>query len=95
MINGQRQPYIHNSRFEAQRATRLLTAACGFPVSVAGMVVPVGAGDITIKKPAGDVHIVSRMRLVGWLRDRPGVLTNGQIDAVFDVARCATTWRPR
>ena len=43
MINGQRQPYIRNSRHEAQRAGKLLTAACGFHVPVIGMVVPVGA----------------------------------------------------
>lgn len=43
MIIGQRQPYIRNSRHEAGRAARLLTAACGFPVAVTGVVVPVGA----------------------------------------------------
>ena len=95
MINGQRQPYIRNSRFEAHRATRLLTAACKFPVPVTGMVVPVGADDITVKNPPGDVHIVNRMRLARWLRDRPAILTDEQVDAIFDAARRETTWRPR
>jgi hypothetical protein len=95
MINGQRQPYIRNSRFEAQRAARLLTAACGFPVPVTGMVVPVGADDITIKSPPDDVHIVNRMRLVGWLRARPAIFTDEQIDAIFEAARKTSTWQPR
>ncbi len=94
MINGQRQPYIRNSRHEAARATRLLTAACGFPVFVTGLVVPVGADDITIKTAPADVHVVNRMRLGRWLRARPEVLTDAQIEAIFDAARCSTTWQP-
>ena len=34
MVNGHRQPYVRNSRYEATRAAKLLTAACGFPVHV-------------------------------------------------------------
>jgi hypothetical protein len=95
LINGQRQLYLCNSRFEARRATRLLTAACGFPVAVIGIVVPVGADDLTIKSPPDDVHIVNRMRLVRWLRERPASVTDDQIDAIFDAARREGTWRPR
>lgn len=63
IINGQRQPYLRNSRHEAGRASRLLSAACGFPVVASGVVVPVGADDLTIKSPPVDVHVVSRMAL--------------------------------
>ncbi len=94
MINGHRQPYIRNSRHEAERATRLLTAACAFPVFVTGIVVPVGANDMTIKTAPDDVHVVNRMRLGRWLRDRPVVLTDAQIGRIFDAARRSTTWRP-
>jgi hypothetical protein len=92
MINGQRRPYIRNSRHEAQRATRLLTAACGFPVFVTGLVVPVGADDITIKTAPDDVHVVNRRRLARWLRARPAVLTDERIEMIFDSARRSTTW---
>ncbi len=94
MINGQRQPYIRNSRYEAQRATRLLTVACGFPVLVTGLVVPVGADVITMKTPPAEVHVLNRMRLIRWLRDRPSELTNERIEAVFSAARRSTTWVP-
>lgn len=33
MVNGHRQPYVRNSRHEAGRASRLLSAAVGVPVS--------------------------------------------------------------
>ena len=92
MVNGQRQPYVRNSRHEASRASRLLSAACGFPVSVTGMIVPVGADELTVKAQPEDVHVLNRMRLVRWLRDRPQVLSDEQVDVIFAAARRSTTW---
>jgi len=94
MVNGRRLPYVRNSRHEASRATKLLTAACGFPVQVTGIVVPVGAEDVTIKTSPVDVHVVYRTRLVRWLRAQPPVLLDAHIEAIFDVARRSTTWQP-
>ncbi len=68
LINGQAQSYIRNSRHEANRASRLLTAASGFPVFAAGAVVLVAAQQITIKKPPPDVRIIGRKELTRWLR---------------------------
>ncbi len=93
MINGQRQPYIRNSQHEAQRASKLLTAACGFLVPVIGMVVPVGANNVTIKTPSADVHVVNRMALSRWLRARPEVLSLEHLEAVYGAARRSTTWQ--
>jgi hypothetical protein len=94
MVNGQKQPYIRNSRHEAARASRLLSAACGFPVSVVGMVVPVGANSLKVKEPPEDVKIVNRMGLRNWFRKRPVVLTDDQVATVFEAARRSTTWHP-
>lgn len=94
MINGQRQPYIRNSRHEAARAAKLLTAACGFPVAVTGVVVPVGAEDVTVKSQPDDVYVVYRMALVRWLRGRPEALSDEQSDGIFGAARRSTTWQP-
>jgi hypothetical protein len=93
MVNGTRQPYIRNSRHEASRASRLLTAACGFPVSVTPVVVPVGAQAITVKKSPADVHVVNRRRLRRWLGRRPQLLDEATADAIFDRARRPATWR--
>jgi hypothetical protein len=94
-VNGTQVPYVRNSRHEAERASRYLTAACGFPVDVAGIVVPVGADSITIKEAPLDVHVVTRMALSGWLRRRTEVLDGETVAAVFDVARRSTTWRQK
>jgi Nuclease-related domain len=92
MVNGQRQPYVRNSRFEAQRTSKLLSAACGFPVPAVGVVVPVGASEVTIKSPPRDVFVVNRRALDAWLRRRAEVLDSSTIEAVFDAARRPATW---
>jgi len=61
-------------------------------VTATGIVVPVGADDIVIKTPPTDVHVVNRRALAEWLRERPAVLTDDAIDAVFAAARRSTTW---
>ncbi len=93
IVNGHRQPYVRNSRHEATRASRLLSEACGFPVFVTGVVVPIGADSLTVRSQPDGVHVVNRMALVAWLRARPQVLDDSAIAAVFDVARRSTTWR--
>jgi Nuclease-related domain len=93
MVNGQRHPYVHASRHEAGRASRALTAACGFPIDVTPVVVPVNADDITVKKSPADVHVVNRRRLRRWLRRRPEVLDDRAITAVYPAARWGSTWR--
>lgn len=93
IVNGAKQPYIRNSRHEANRASRLLTAACGFPVFATGVVVPVGANSLTIKNPPTDVHVVNRMALIRWLTNRSQILDDQQIEAVFTGARRTDTWR--
>ncbi|MGI5245741.1 nuclease-related domain-containing protein [Dactylosporangium sp. CA-139066] len=95
MVNGQRQPYVRNSRHEAERASKLLTAATGRPVVVTGVIVIVGADDIVIKQAPDDVHVVNRMRLRKWLQARADALDEAAIEAVFQTARQSTTWRPQ
>jgi hypothetical protein len=71
MTNGHRQPYVRNSRHEADRAAKLLTAACGFPVYVQGLIVivnvNVNAEDVTIKTRPDGVNVTWRNNLVNWL----------------------------
>ena len=42
MVNGGRVPYIRNSRFEAKRASRMLSEHVGFPVPLTGLIAVVG-----------------------------------------------------
>jgi hypothetical protein len=94
MVNGRRQPYIRNSRHEAARAAELLTAACGFPVHVEGLVVTVNADDVVVKNAPDGVSVVPRMQVAKWLLRHGDILTPDQCEAIFDAARRSTTWRP-
>ena len=96
MVNGHRQPYIRNSRHEAARAGRLLTAACGFPVTASALIAVIGAHrGFTVREqpPGGDVHVLTRREVDRWLRKRDaGVLGPLQVEAVHDAARRSDTW---
>lgn len=94
MVNGNKQPYIRNSRHEAARAARLLSAVCGFPVHVEALIVTVNATDIVIKKNPAGVHVVPRMRIVKWLLRHGDIHNASTIDTIHDAARRSTTWKP-
>ena len=95
MVNGQRQPYVRNSRHEAERAARMLTAACGFEVPVEGLVVTVNAADVTIRAQPIGVSVTWRKNLAKWLLAHGDVLTVDAIDAIYETARRSTTWQQR
>lgn len=92
MVNGQKQSYLRNSRHEAARAAKLLTAASGVAVHVVGVVVPVGAQDIVIKTAPEGAHVVYRRALAKWLGRQPELLEQDAVDRIFDAARRSTTW---
>jgi hypothetical protein len=94
MVNGVKQPYIRNGRHEAKRAADLLTAACGFPVHVEGLVVTVNADDVVVKSQPDGVTVVPRVRTAKWLLRHGEILGTDTIEAVYEVARRSSTWRP-
>jgi hypothetical protein len=96
MINGQRVPYIRNSRHEAKRAARLLTEQVGCPVIVLGVIAVMGAQrgfKIKQQPEDGAVVIVQRRRIAQYVQGLPRRLTDREIEAIHDVARRSTTWR--
>jgi hypothetical protein len=94
MINGARVPYVRNSAHEASRASRLLSRACAFRVTVGGVIVPVRATSLIVKTQPDAVFVVARNALAAWLSRRPVVLDDATVDRVFDAGRRSTTWRP-
>ena len=97
-VNGHAVPYLRNSRFEAQRAERLLSTAAGFAVPVrpvlvflTGSLVP----NVTIKGGPDDVLVLDRMDIPGAFRRAPERLRREQVEVVFEMARRSTTWRDR
>jgi hypothetical protein len=95
-VGGYRQPYLRNSRFEADRASKLLSEACGFPVlAKATLVFLTGTllPDVTIKRAPADVAILDRMDIPGIFRRSKRKLDEGQISAIYEQARRSTTWK--
>ena len=80
---------LRNSRYEAERATRLLTEACGFPVHakaalvfLTGTLIP----DVTIKVAPEDVAILDRTDIPGAFRRTTRKLTDEQVAVIFELA---------
>ena len=95
LVNGVRQPYVRNSRFEAKRTERLLSASAGFPVPTTGVIAVVGAtkGFKVKEQPQGGaVHVVTRGWLLGWLTERPVRLDASEVASLYEYARRSTTW---
>ncbi|HEY7626724.1 MAG TPA: nuclease-related domain-containing protein [Ilumatobacteraceae bacterium] len=92
MVNGQRTDYLRNSRHEAQRATKLLSAACAMRVPARGVIVFVDLDDFAVKQMPLDVHVTTRRQLLAWLHSLPTVLGPDDIAAIFAKARLSTTW---
>jgi hypothetical protein len=97
IVNGSRTNYIRNSRHEAARAARLLTAQIGRLLDVTALVAVVGAhrGRTIKEQPRdGKVVVVARNQIARYLADRPAVLGANQIEAIRTFACRSTTWRP-
>ncbi len=91
LVGGFKQPYVRNSRFEAQRVSKILSAAVGAHVPVVGVVVVI-AEELTIKTPPEDVVVVGRRRVRQWLEDQPVIATAEQVRQLERIIRTPTTW---
>jgi hypothetical protein len=90
-VNGQKTDYLRNSQFEAERASKFLSAACGFRVAVEPVIVVISAGMIIKAQPLG-VHVVGRKHITTWLSKRPPVLAPQNVEEIFEQARRDSTW---
>jgi hypothetical protein len=95
MVNGHRQPYVRNARFEAERAAKLLSPAAGFAVRTTGLIVVVGAHKgFNVKSQPEGVHVLGRKQLVAWLCGLAPALFADEVERTFRVARRSDTWQP-
>jgi len=99
LVDGHRQPYVRNSRFEARRTAKLLSAVVdGAPVVVTGLIVVMGARKgfkVKSQPPDGEVVVLTRREVAPWLAQRPKVMTDEQVSALYDVARRSDAWVSR
>ncbi len=95
LVNGQRTDYLRNSRFEGERASKLLSGAAGFPVFVrpvliftTGTLIP----DVTVKSRPDGVAVLDRMDVPRVFKRSNVLLTADQVEQVYAIARRSTTW---
>lgn len=94
MVNGQRLPYVRNSRFEARRTAKLLASAGAGEVPVTGVIAVMGASrGLTIKEQPAAVVVVACREVGKWIARRQEHLTDERVETIYAVARKASTWR--
>jgi Nuclease-related domain len=92
-VGGQQTRYAQHSQHEARRASRLIAAATGRPITVTSAVVIVGARRLRGSQTDG-IPVLTRTGLLIWLLRRPHTLTKTERNELFELARRSTVWRP-
>ncbi len=92
-VNGKFRPYLRNSRFEGQRASKLLTSSYGFGVNARPVIV-VMADSLTVKEQPEGIHVLGRKKVAQWLSGEPMILEPDAVEAIYAVARRRQTWQP-
>jgi Nuclease-related domain len=93
LLDGYPTDYLRTSRFEAQRAAKMLTAACGFEVQARSAIVFVDFEDFTVKRQPEDVNATTPAQLLYWLGSLPTKYERDTVEKIFAKARFAGTWR--
>ncbi len=96
-LGGKSVDYLHQSRREAARAGRLLSAATGQHVPVQPAIVFVRAPRVTIRRGGqADVAVLASPRVLRrWLSRQRPVLPPDQVEAIYQAARMPSNWQGR
>lgn len=89
--HGKAYPYLRTARREAERAARVLTKACGFPVKAQGILAFVAPAELRVVPTLLDVRAFED-RSLSSLAPLTGVLTAEQAERVYQVARDRRLW---
>lgn len=92
LVNGQATDHLRNTRYEATRTQKLLSAAAGTDVPVTGIIAIVGAKQITIRERPVDVAVLDAAQLTRWLKKQKPRLDRAQTVALSTLVRDASTW---
>jgi len=92
MVSGQKQHHLRNAVHEAARASKLLSAAAGFHVPVAGVIALVGIKSLSTKEPASGTTVLTAAQLRRWLDKRPPVFTEESVASIAASAKQPETW---
>lgn len=92
-VSGQATPYIRNSVFEAERASKRLSEAVGFPVAARSVLAFVDPKELAGKRELDGVHIVNAAALARWLTKQPAMWEPDVCAVVARAAQLPSTWR--
>lgn len=90
-VSGSKQPYLAKSRAEGKRATKILSNACNFLVTVTPMLV-IMANELNLKGHPNDVRVVARKRVANWFANQAPHLAPSEIESIYAAARRRSTW---
>ena len=96
-VGGKGVDYLRKSRAEARRAGRLLARATRIEVPVQPVIVFTGARRFSVRRGGPpDVAVLESPRaLRRWLRKRQAVLTDDEVNAIYQAARNPATWQSK
>lgn len=92
LVAGQKVDHLRNTRFEASRASKLLSRALGHTVQVTGALVFVATEQITMRAHPADVLILTEGSLVRSFKKLKPRLQLDEVAAIANVAVRGSTW---
>lgn len=93
MVAGQKTDHLRNSRHEAKRAAKLLSAAVGSSIETRPLLVLVGTLSMTVKQRPQDVVVLTDVQLVRWLTKRKPALEPELVARLASAASDLRTWQ--
>lgn len=90
-VSGSKEPYLTKSRAEGRRASKILSRACNFPVTVSPVLV-IMADELDLKGQPTDVHVVARKRVANWFEIQTPCLSAAETELIYAAARRRSTW---
>lgn len=94
-VNGHPEPYIRNSLFEAERASKLLSEAVGASVPVTPIIIFVEYAHFSDKGLPEGMWVGTMKDALKVLPKLSGRYTPEQVGAIYAVARRSATWCPQ
>lgn len=95
MVAGRKTRHLYNAAHEAARASKLLTAAAGFPVKATAVVVILEPKTLTIKARPEQAAVITDAQLLRWLRGFSPVLAWDELARISAAAVQPGTWHKR
>ncbi len=92
LVNGQKQPYLRNSKFEATRVTKMLRERMPQLPPAQAVIALVRPGQITIRKTPDAVTVLDAVSLRRWLLKQPVSLVEVDLVELEAIVDAPGTW---